>query len=339
MRSVRLIVSAPVKRIDCHLHVIPPELTREGGAGEGWPSIRREGGRQVIEHRGISVSSVVREIVDIGRILDAAAARGVDHVLASPWVQLLGDMIEAEEEAIKACRIQNRAMACLTGPRVSALGTVPMGSPASAPAELERVMEIGLKGIEVAATSAGRQLGDDFFEPVWGAAERLGAIVFVHPTARGLDAPAGASYHLANAAGNPLETAFTAAHMVMAGVLERHPGLTLLLSHGGGALLALRGRLDHAWRSVPRARARLARPPEESLRRLFYDTVVHDPGLLRELAGFAGPAQVLMGTDEPFDMGVDDPIGFVRSAGLDEAAEEMVLGGNAARLLEAAART
>src|SRR3954453_14631996 len=130
-----------------------------------------------------------------------------------------------------------------------------------------------------------------------------------------------------------METTIAAAHLVLAGVLERHPGLRVLLAHGGGALPALRGRLRHGWSFQPRARARLGEDPEASLRRLYYDTGTHDPAVLRELVAFAGAGHVLLGSDYPFDMADARPADTVAAAGLEAEAEHAVLGGNAARLL------
>src|SRR5581483_265196 len=171
-----------------------------------------------------------------------------------------------------------------------------------------------------------------FFLPFWEAAEQARALVFIHPTTRGLGVPALDGYYLWNSVGNPLETAIAGAHLVVAGVLERHPGLRVLLGHGGGALPSVRGRLRRAFAFRPEAGARLTAGPDESLRRFFYDTVTHDPGLLADLIRYAGPGQVLLGSDGPFDMGTDDPVGEVRALALGEA-EAQVLGGNAGRLL------
>jgi hypothetical protein len=73
--------------------------------------------------------------------------------------------------------------------------------------------------------------------------------------------------------------------------LERFPGLRLVLAHGGGALMAVRGRLRHAHTFQPQARARLRGSPDESLARLCYDTVTHDTELLRSLIMYAGSDQ------------------------------------------------
>ena len=81
----------------------------------------------------------------------------------------------------------------------------------------------------------------------------------------------------------------------MSGVLERHGDLRILLAHGGGALPWLRGRLRHAHEHLAAAQTRLGEPVEASLRRLHYDTVTHDPDLLRALAEFAGADRLVLG--------------------------------------------
>src|SRR6185312_132179 len=100
---------------------------------------------------------------------------------------------------------------------------------------------------------------------------------------------------------------------------------------GGGVIPELRGRLDHGFAVRPETR-HLPRRPGEYLRRFYYDTITHDPTLLRELVAWVGADHVLLGSDYPFDMGTDDPVGEVRAAGLGAEAETLVLGGNAARL-------
>jgi aminocarboxymuconate-semialdehyde decarboxylase len=218
----------------------------------------------------------------------------------------------------------------MVGDRVAALGSVDLGRPE----ELVALMRDGrLSGVEVAASVDGDYLGHDRFRDFWAAAEQTGALVFVHPTTRGFSIGALDDYYLWNAAGNPLETTVTAAHLVMAGVLEAHPRLQVLLSHGGGAILALRGRLRHAHSFQPDARSRLAESPLDSIRRFHFDTVTHDALLLRALVEFAGPDRVLLGSDYPFDMGLERPAEPVRELGLEPEDEAAILGGNALRLL------
>jgi aminocarboxymuconate-semialdehyde decarboxylase len=151
----------------------------------------------------------------------------------------------------------------------------------------------GLHGVEIPSSVGGRYLGDDFFLPFWAAAAETGALVFIHPSTRGFGIPALDGYYLWNSVGNPLETAVSAAHIAVAGVLERFPGLRILLAHGGGALPVLRGRLRRAHAIRPEAAERLSQGPDVLLRRFHYDTVTHDAGLLVDLVRYAyraGPA-------------------------------------------------
>ncbi len=321
---------------DVHAHIIPAELTRDAAPEDAWrPRVRREDGRPVIEIDGRQVRSVVSEIVDPDGILEAAAAAGVDRVLLSPWISLYRPGI-SPQQALRICQVCNEALARLVGRyagRLAALGMVPLQDPPLAVQQLRTAMTLGLRGVIVPASVDGASLGDDRFRPVWEAAEGLGAVVFVHPTTRGFDHPALADYYLWNAVGNPLETTIAAAHLVMAGVLEAHPALRVLLAHGGGALPALRGRLGRAHQVQPAARARLREHPEASLRRMYFDTVTHDPQALRALVEFAGADHVALGSDSPFDMGDPRPVQTVRALGLLPEEEAAVLGGTAARLL------
>jgi aminocarboxymuconate-semialdehyde decarboxylase len=294
--------------IDVHAHVIVRELLREAAPAEEWrPAVRREDGAQVVEFGGKAIRSAVGEFVDVGRILDQLAA---DRVVLSPWVPMLFEDVER-------CRLQNGGLEALASDRVSVLGSVPLTDPE----ELRTVMARGvLRGVEIPALpDLGR------FAEFWAAAEETGAVVFIHPTTRA----ALGDYYLWNTVGNPLETTVAAAHIVMAGVMERHPGLRVVLAHGGGALVALRGRLRHAHSFQPQARAALSEDPVDSIKRFWFDTITHDADLLRDLAGFVGEDRLLLGSDHPFHMADPDPLGTVRAAGLDPAR----LADNARRLL------
>src|SRR5215211_5205460 len=322
--------------VDSHAHVVVPEILRDAAPREEWrPRVRWDHGAQIVEFEGRPIRSAVNEFVDVDAILAREAEVGVDAVLLCPWVPLLFPSIDPAA-ALERCRIQNEALAAIAGARpgrVAALGAVPLQDPALAAGEIQAVLDAGLAGVEVPASVGGAYLGDPRVEPFWEAAAGAGALVFIHPTTRGFADPVFAQHYLWNTVGNPLETTICAAQMTMAGVIERHPELQVLLAHGGGALPALRGRLRHAHTFQSDAMARLGEPPEESIRRLYFDSVTHDAELLRALVGFGGADHVLLGSDYPFDMADPDPVATVRSVGLDAADEAAILGANAARML------
>jgi aminocarboxymuconate-semialdehyde decarboxylase len=322
--------------LDTHCHVIPAGMLTSAVPDDWRPRLCVQDGRQVVSFRGRQLNSVTGEFADVSVMLDQAAAAGVSHLLLSPWVLLLPVASELAQ-ARRICRIQNESLAAAasrTDGRVLALGAVPLQNPEAAAQELAYLMTLpGLRGVEVPASVGGRYIGDEKFLPFWAAAADTGAVVFVHPTTTGLGIAALQGHYLWNSVGNPLETTIAAAQLVVTGVLDRFPRLTVLLAHGGGALLALRGRLRHAFAVRPEARPDGAGDPDLMLRLLYYDSLTHDRALLRDLVRFAGPEHVLLGSDRPFDMGADKPVDDICSLGLSRADEQLLLGANAARLL------
>ena len=291
--------------VDAHAHVIVPGLGAE---------VSRRDGAQVVAFGGREIRSAVREFVDLGRILEEQDRAGVDVVVLCPWVNLLG----------RETARQNEALAAMTGARVAALGTIDL----ERPDELRELVRDGrLAGVEVAASVGGDYLGHARFRDFWAAAAETGALVFVHPTTRGFDAPVFQEHYLWNTVGNPVEKTITAAHLVAAGVMDEHPRLKVLLAHGGGALAALRGRLAHE-----QTFHEPGRDVRTALRRFLVDTVVHDVEVLRDVVGFWGAERVLLGSDYPFDMGAERPAEIVRALGLPAEEEAAILGGNALRL-------
>jgi aminocarboxymuconate-semialdehyde decarboxylase len=328
--------------LDAHCHVIAAQMTTSAVPEQWRPTIRRSGGQrgergeQVVEFRGAQLRSAVAEFSDVDVMLEQASATGVTHLLLSPWIMLV-PVTAPVAEAARVCRIQNDALAGAAASHpdtIRVLGAVPLQDPAAAARELEYLMALpGVCGAEVPASVAGAYLGDQRFLPFWEAAAGTGALIFVHPTTTGFGPAALADYYLWNSVGNPLETTITAAHLIAAGVLEQFPELRLLLAHGGGGLLALRGRLRRAFAVRPEAGRAGGAGPDASLRRLYFDSLVHDAAVLADLVAFAGAAHVLLGSDRPFDMGTADPVGDLAAAGLSPGDEHLILGGNAARLL------
>jgi aminocarboxymuconate-semialdehyde decarboxylase len=170
--------------------------------------------------------------------------------------------------------------------------------------------------VEVGTAVADRRIDDVALEPFWAAAERLAAPVLVHPAYNGRH-PALTPYYLENVVGNLLETTIAAERLICAGVLDRHPGLQVVLVHAGGFFPYTAGRLRHA----RRVRPELADAPEDPwayLDRFWFDTITHDAAALRYLVERVGVDRVVLGTDLPFDMAPVDPVAELRSALDDE---------------------
>ncbi len=321
--------------IDMHSHVMVPEaaalvgphidLTTVPLAHFATPATKALNRKQDADRRPNMVDMAVR-LAD----MDAA---GIDlQIIMPPPGQCTYGVPAAL--ATEAARIINDGLAafCAQVPeRFAALGTLPMQDGAASVAELERLMGLGLKGVQILTNVAGRELSDPAFAPFWARAEALGAVVLIHPNGF-THAERMERFYFNNVIGNPLETTLALHYLIFDGVLERHPALKLVAVHGGGYLASYSGRIDHAWGARTDAHGDLPHPPTTYLRRVYVDSVVFTPHQLRGLIEVFGADKVLMGTDYPFDMAESDPVGHVCGAGLDDATVAAIAGGNARRL-------
>ena len=334
-------VPGPPPVVDFHGHLAVPAADALIASSPGFAA------ELAAEQRAHSPESLAANREQLGRLrpqLTEAARRLADLDAMGVDVQVVGPMpmhhYWAEPDlAAELARTVNEAVAahCAQAPtRLYGLGTAPLQHPDLAAAELERAMaEDGLHGISVSTTVDGRELADPAHDPVWAKAEQLGAVVFVHPWGCSLGERLATRY-LGNTVGQPVETTVALSHLIFTGVLDRFPGLRLVVAHGGGYLPTYIGRSDHAWHARPDARG-CAEPPSSYLRRLWFDALVYTPQALRHLVDAVGADRVVLGTDYPFDMGVDDPVRRLDAAGFTPYTRNAIAGANALLLLSTAA--
>jgi aminocarboxymuconate-semialdehyde decarboxylase len=241
------------------------------------------------------------------------------------------------EIASRVSRISNEELVEETskfGDRFSPLGTVPMQDTEAAIAELRYcVNELGMKGLEINSHVEGSEIADARLDPFWAEVEKLGAVIVVHtnghPAKERLQ-----EHNFVNLLGHAFEATLATAHLIFNGVMERYPDLKIVVVHGGGYLPAYAGRIDHAWRARPDVREGVPKPPGEYLKKFFFDTMVFETDQLKFLIDKYGADHVVLGTDYPYDMGDEDPLGLIgRVEGLSQDQIDLIAGGNAARLL------
>ncbi|MFD8717640.1 amidohydrolase family protein [Streptomyces sp. NPDC059629] len=323
--------------IDVHAHLLLPNVEEAVAGQPGLAKARaldaRRNGPAALAVNGPMVGQRVPRLTDVAVRLAAMDEQGVDVQLVSPSPSHYHYWADAQL-ADRVCRLANDGTAqhCAKAPdRLYGLGLVPLQHPELAPALLDDALEQGLRGVEISSHAPGRELSDPAYEAFWARAEETGALVFLHPFGCTLDERLD-QWYLSNTVGQPTENAIALSHLIFSGVLDRHPGLQLIAAHGGGYLPTHLGRSDHAWRARPDAQA-CTREPSSYLRQLYFDSLVHDPHVLRELIRVAGADRVLLGSDFPFDMGTEDPLGALRAADLSDPDFHAVRGGTAAALL------
>jgi len=188
-------------------------------------------------------------------------------------------------------------------PRFAALATLPLCDPQASVVELRRAMtELGFPGAMLFSNVNGIALADPQFDALYQEADRLGAVLHIHPTAP-VGVEAMTDYWLMPLVGFLFDTTLAAAKIVFAGIPERYPNIKWVLSHLGGAIPYLAERLDRGWRAFPDCQANISRPPSEYLRQFYFDTVNFDVRALKLAVDFAGASQILAGSDYPHQIG------------------------------------
>lgn len=323
--------------VDVHAHLLLPEVEAlvadRPGLAEAKALDARRNGPEALAVSGPMVRERIPLLTDVTARLTAMDAQGVDVQLVSPSPSHYHYWAD-EDTARQVWELANTATAdhCAKAPdRLRGLGLVPLQHPHLAVEALDHALDSGLLGVELSSHAPGLELSDPRLEPFWARAAATGAILFLHPFGCTLDERLN-RWYLSNTVGQPTENAVALSHLIFSGVLDRHPGLKVVAAHGGGYLPTHIGRSDHAWRARPDARG-CAREPSSYLGDLWFDSLVHDPAVLRELVRAAGADRVLLGSDFPFDMGSPDPLGALTAAALPDPDHHAVRGGNAAALL------
>jgi aminocarboxymuconate-semialdehyde decarboxylase len=329
------------KVVDLHCHYLNPavnEKTTHLNAAQHDPTtvfadeLTRETNVKQMKTRAPKLTGVDVRIKDMDRM-------GVDIQAVCPAPYHFFYFTEPDYGA-ELAREVNESIAKLVSDhpdRFVGLGSVPLQNADLAVRELDyAVKNLGLRGVEICTNVNGKNLTDPSLglEKFFARCEELGIVIFMHPLGY-TQADRLTHHYFNNVIGNPLDSTVAVSHLIFDGVMARHPKLKIVVAHGGGFIAHYWARMDHAWRARPDCRTVIKRPPSSYLERFFFDTITFDAEMLKRLVDRFGADHVVLGTDYPYDMGEDDPLGLVAQVKrLPKADRDLIIGGNAARLLK-----
>ncbi|OYV72510.1 MAG: hypothetical protein B7Z72_04615 [Gemmatimonadetes bacterium 21-71-4] len=321
--------------IDFHNHFYPPGYLDALRTGDSAVRVTDDADGNPCIHYPGDYNVAVRGHRDIAyrqEVLDAAGVTKQVITLTTP-----GTHVEAPATAVRFARLVNNAFARVVaerGAHFTALATLPLNDPAASVIELRRAMtELGLPGAMLFSNVNGVALADERFHPLYEEADRLGAVLYIHPTDP-VGVEAMTDYWLMPLIGFTFDTTLAAAKLVFAGVPARYPDIRWVLTHMGGAIPYLAERLDRGYEAFPDCRVNIDRPPSEYLKRFYYDTVNFNLDAMKLALAFAGPSHLLAGSDYPHQIGsIPKMIESLRALPVSDAERAAIMGGNAAALL------
>lgn len=321
--------SNPCRPIDVHTHIMPPgweDLASRFGIA-GWPWLKHHStcaatimlGDREFRHVTDQCYAPLRRIGDMD-------TEQIGRQLLSP-IPVLFCYWGSPEATDEFARIQNDYIAQTMAAhpdRFLGAGTVAMQAPKLAIRELQRMARMGFQAVEIGTNVMGRYLDDPGVVEVLEAACELGLAVFVHPwDAIGEDRLK--AYYLPHMVALPADTAAAIARLIFGGVLDKLPKLRIGFSHGGGSFLPLLARIDHGFKVRKEAKVVIDKPPSSYVHRLFFDSITHDPEIIEMMCRRVGSHRVMLGSDYPFDMGIEHPLALIEETSLDQRDRDNIL--------------
>lgn len=227
--------------------------------------------------------------------------------------------------------------------RLAGMATLPVRDPRAAD-ELRRAAGLGLTGAVINGSADGRFLDDPQFSDLLTCAEELMVPLYIHPgvppdavrQAYYSGFPEPVSGLLATAAwGWHADTAVHVLRMMLAGIFDRHPRLTIVVGHLGEMLPVMAARAETLLGRV----ANLQRPLREYFAHQVYISTAgfYDRHLFGASLELVGVERLLFSTDYPY-VPAGPAVSFLREVQLDAAELARFAGGNAAALYGLAMR-
>ncbi len=250
-------------------------------------------------------SDLVQQLLDLGDGRIAAMDEGrIDKQLLSLWSP--GVQIFEAQQAVELAALTNDQLAAAVREnpdRLAGLTTIAPQDPEAAALELERGMtNLGLHGGLISSYTKGEFLDDKKFWPIFEAAEANNAAIYIHPRKPAPKMYEPFSEYAMDGAqwGFHTELATHAVRLLLSGVFDQFPNLTIALGHMGEGLPFWLQRLDNV--AARSDAAKIKRKPSEYFLDNFVITtsaMFWDPILELSLK-VLGPDRILFGVDYPF---------------------------------------
>jgi aminocarboxymuconate-semialdehyde decarboxylase len=322
---------ARAELIDVHTHFFPEQLLNAFASRRTPPYLDHSGPDAFVRFGPGRQYPVTERMLDIEVKLAQMDQAGIDRSVLSinmPGVDGLGELAP---EVARGANDGLHAAAQRDPRRLSWMAVMPMERPNAVVDELRRCAELGACGVMINSNVSGRPLDLETDSGLFETAHELGLAIMVHP-AFPLAGDTVAEYQLTSILGFLFDTTTVTMRLVLAGMFDRYPDLKFVVSHVGGLIPFIIGRIDYLSTKRPGGTGALSVAPSEHLRKLYVDGVCLWPPALRLGIEFFGADHVMFGSDDPYWQ-MPDAVETLTAASLPSEQRRQVSGGTAAVLL------
>ncbi len=267
-------------------------------------------------HKRVRAIPAIVDLDERFRVMDRFPDYAQILSLPNPPIESLGGPKLAAELA----RIGNDGLAELCGRYPERfpgfVAALAMNDPEAMLAEAERaVKQLGAVGVQVFSNVNGAPLTAPATLPLFDLMAELDLPIWIHP-ARGADmadykTEKKSHYEIWWTFGWPYETSVAMAHIVFAGLFDKHPGLKIITHHLGGMIPYFEGRVGPGWDQLGSRTsdedygallAKLKKRPLDYFRMFYADTATFGSMPATQCGlEFFGTDRVLFASDMPFD--------------------------------------
>lgn len=311
-------------------HFVTPQLKETIFGSIGWEEAEWE-----------AMATALQETDEVRLAdMDAAGIEVAAVSLAAPCIQDIVDPAEATEAAAGA----NDALAAVVAAhpdRYVGLAALALQDPESAAEELERcVTELGFRGAlangysSVGDLDTAAYYDEPQYEVFWERVARLGVPFYLHPR----NPLPGSRYYqgremlLGPTWAFTVETATHSLRLMVSGLFDRYPELTVIIGHMGELLPFAVARTEQRLSHIPAVK--LERGPQDLLRENFYITTsgnFHTQSLIGAILQ-VGADRILFAADYPFEQ-TAEAAGWFDATPISESDRLKIGRTNAASLL------
>jgi aminocarboxymuconate-semialdehyde decarboxylase len=319
--------------VDAHAHMVPQSLidaVRKDHAK--FPSLRvieQDGSIALAFAGGKPTRPISKGLSDLAARLAWMDKQGIDRQVCGGWVDAFGyELPPAEGEDWVRLTNSSLLAAAKAEPRFVPLATVPLQDGKRAAAVLKAAVADGFPGAMIGTLprGVGSVLDAADLDPFWAAADETGALVHIHPSFDAGDVRVN-DYGLQNAIGRISDAIVAVGRLVFSGHITRYANAKFFAPMGGSGLPFLLGRLKRNHATTPNVA-----DPVEALARVYTDTILHDPRVLKFVVEMMGTERLMLGSDMPFPIGDPEPLKIVSAAGLSAADVARINGGLATEI-------